>query len=424
MLHHLTSTVVRIHQDHTLAMSTTTSTPLTTKQPRIAIIGGGPGGLVLLLTLLRRGISATLYEREADYNSRAHLGGMLDLEYDSGQRALRENGLEDAFKKHGRRDAEAMKMTDKHGAPFFEKAGGDPSDDNLKGARPEIDRRVLRQILLDALPDKTAIKWGHGLASIRALGDGTHSLTFSNGLLVTTDIVVGADGARSRVRPLLSSAPLEYLGLAGVEISLAPPIAALPENADIRAGVGRGSCYAVQDGRMLGFQLNGDGRIRAYAWHAGPVDWALPADPAAAKRALLALYDGWAPWMRRLIELADEDAIFPRTLFQLPAGHRWAHTPGVTLLGDAAHLMGPFGTGANLAMMEGLDLGLVFAEAIGKGASVEERETAVAEWEEKMFPVAAKFAEQGAQGMQWIMNPQSPEELAQGYKDLVAEPYA
>ncbi|KAI0649592.1 monooxygenase FAD-binding protein [Trametes meyenii] len=404
-------------------MSTTASTLLTAKQARIAIIGGGPGGLILLLTLLRRDVSVTLYEREVDYNSRAHLGGMLDLEYDSGQRALRENGLEDAFRKYGRRDAEEMKMTNKDGVPFFEKAGGDPSDDKLKGARPEIDRRVLRQILLDALPDKTAIKWGHGLSSIRALGDGTHELTFSNGILVTADIVVGADGARSRVRPLLSSAQLEYLGLAGVEISLSPSVAALPENADIRAAVGRGSCYAVQDGRMLGFQLNGDGRVRTYAWHAGPVDWALPDDPKEAKRVLLALYEGWAPWMRKFIELADEDAIYPRTLFHLPAGHRWTHTPGVTLLGDAAHLMGPFGTGANLAMMEGLDLGLVLAEAIGKGASVEEREARVAEWEEKMFPVAAKFAEQGTQGMQWIMNPQSPEELAQGYKDLVSEPY-
>ena len=67
----------------------------TTANPRIAIIGGGPGGLVLALTLHRRGIPATVYEREVSPDSRRHLGGMLDLGYDSGQRALRENGLEE-----------------------------------------------------------------------------------------------------------------------------------------------------------------------------------------------------------------------------------------------------------------------------------------------------------------------------------------
>ena len=73
-------------------------TSTSTAQPLIAIIGGGPAGLVLLLTLHRRGIPATLYERESGFSSRSHLGGTLDLGYLSGQRALRENRLEEAFK--------------------------------------------------------------------------------------------------------------------------------------------------------------------------------------------------------------------------------------------------------------------------------------------------------------------------------------
>ena len=72
----------------------------TTATPRIAIIGGGPGGLTLALTLHQRGIPSTVYERETSPDSRANLGGMLDLGYESGQRALRENGLEEVFARH------------------------------------------------------------------------------------------------------------------------------------------------------------------------------------------------------------------------------------------------------------------------------------------------------------------------------------
>ena len=69
----------------------------TPAHPRIAIIGGGVSGLVLLVTLHKRGIPATLYERDASPFQREHLGGTLDLHWDSGQRALRENGLQAAI---------------------------------------------------------------------------------------------------------------------------------------------------------------------------------------------------------------------------------------------------------------------------------------------------------------------------------------
>lgn len=89
-------------------------------QPRIAIIGGGPSGLVLLLTLSKDGIPATVYERDASNNSHAHLGGMLDLEWSSGQRALRENGLEGLFIQRSRAgDAEETRICGKAGVPLI-----------------------------------------------------------------------------------------------------------------------------------------------------------------------------------------------------------------------------------------------------------------------------------------------------------------
>ena len=367
--------------------------PAEASQPNVVIVGGGPGGLVALLTLLNRGIRATLYEREASSDARAYLGGMLDLTWDEGQRALRENGLSEAFKKNSRLDGQEGRICGKDGVPIFHRTEDDITDETK--SRPEIDRHVLRKIMVAAAPEN-AIKWDHTLATVRPL-DGTsgkHELTFTNGAVVIADYLIGADGANSRVRSLVSTATPIYHDINGVEISVAPSVAALPSNADIGDAVGLGSCYCAEDGKTFFCQRNGDGRIRAYAWHRGPLEgWLSSSEPKEVRRVLREMYKDWAPWVHKFIEVCDNDAIYRRPLFYLPVGHRWVHKTGVTLIADAAHLMSPYaGAGANAAMLDGLEVGIALAEAYSKGWGMDEREAAVAAVEEQVCARGEKYA--------------------------------
>ena len=179
-------------------------------------------------------------------------------------------------------------------------------------SRPEIDRRVLRDIVLAAIPEDS-VKWGHALASVRplqdGLGSGKHELAFTNGLVVVSDVLVGADGANSRIRPLLSTATPIYHGINGAEISVSPEVTTLPENADIRDAVGLGTCGCSEDCKVFTCQRNGNERIRAYAWHRGPLDWVLPPEPQEARRVLHEMYEGWAPWVHKIIDVCDGTAI-------------------------------------------------------------------------------------------------------------------
>ncbi|TBU61779.1 FAD/NAD(P)-binding domain-containing protein [Dichomitus squalens] len=392
----------------------------TTTHPRIAIIGGGPGPLVLALTLYRRGIPSTVYKRDTSVDSRAHIGGMLDLKYESGQRALSENGLEETFARNSRPEAATIPGYDSAGnVPFVQ----DPDPNrNPKDISPEIDRSVLRKILLDAIPSD-AVKWGHALASVRDLGNGLRELTSANGNTAVVDILVGADGANSRVRPLVSAAVPTYTGVTGAEISIAPEDTKKPELQDAVELVGRGSMFSWGPEKMFGSQLNGDGRIRTYAWFPAPTDWKLPGDPAEARKVLLEIVKDWTPSFRKLIEHCDDNAIYQRPLYRLPLDHKWEHVPGVTILGDAAHLASPSGggEGANLTMLDALELGIVLANAINGGRSVEEREEAIAVWEEERMTVANRIAVISDENLQACVSPDAPASVPKAMAKFVAE---
>ena len=355
---------------------------------RIAIIGGGPGGLTLARVLQVKGIAATVFEADASPDTRPQ-GGTLDMHADSGQLALHHAGLTDAFRAAARYGDQGSRLYDPTGTLL-------QSDEGEDGDRPEVDRSLLRQILLDALPPET-VRWGKKLRTVRPLSDGTHSVVCTDGEAGVFDLVVGADGTWSRVRPLVSPVTPAYTGVTFVELSLDDVDRCHP---GIAALVGRGKMFVVGDNRALIGQLNGYAHIRVYAGLRVAEDWdGLDlSSPTATRQSLMAQFEGWSPTLLAMIAEAS-DRIVVRPLYALPPGHRWTHRPGVTLLGDAAHVMSPFGgDGANLAMIDGADLALALA-------AITDWDAAVAAFEQVMWTRAEPAARSAAAGLATAIAP-------------------
>ncbi|GAB2604976.1 FAD-dependent oxidoreductase [Paractinoplanes abujensis] len=313
----------------------------------IAIAGGGLGGLTLARILRRHDIEAALYERDASRVARSQ-GGLLDLHPESGQRALAEAGLTGEFRAEARPEGEEHRIVDPSGSILVHHR---PDPGSFDG-RPEIDRGVLRDLLLDALPDD-AVTWGHRIAAAAPRPGGGFWLAFSDGTGADCDVLVGADGARSAVRPLLTDAPLATVAVLA-ELTIGDADHRHPE---LAALVGPGNLWCVGASRILAAQRQRDGSLR--------VGVTLPPGSRqprsyGSKRALLEQFDGWSPGLTALIEEADGPPVV-RRIEALPTGTRWPHRPGLTLIGDAAHLMPPVGEGANQAMLDAAELATALA---------------------------------------------------------------
>ena len=336
----------------------------------ITIIGAGLGGLVLARVLHVHGIAATVYEAETSPTARAQ-GGMLDIHEHNGQLALRDARLNEKFLEIVHPGGQQSRVLDQEGNVLL-----DQPDDGT-GGRPEVPRGELRRILLESLPEGT-VRWGHKLKAVAPLVGGRHTLTFADGATATTSLLVGADGAWSRVRPLLSQAKPTYVGLTYFETYLLDADARHPASAE---AVGGGSLFAVAPGRGILAHREPDGSLHTYVALRKPDVWVAGIDssnPATALAQVAEEFDGWAPELRALITDGELAPVL-RPIHSLPVGHRWDRVSGVTLLGDAAHLMAPSGEGANLAMFDGAEL----AKAIA--SHFRDVEAALFAYEEALF---------------------------------------
>jgi 2-polyprenyl-6-methoxyphenol hydroxylase-like FAD-dependent oxidoreductase len=362
----------------------------------VTIIGAGLGGLTLARVLHVHGIPATVYEAEASPAARAQ-GGMLDIHQYNGQRALKAAGLFEEFTALIHPGGEATRVLDKTGAALLD----DP--DIGDGGRPEVPRGGLRGILLESLPPET-VSWGRKATGARALGGGRHEVTFADGTAVTTSLLVGADGAWSKIRPLVSAARPRYVGTSFIETYLYDADARHPASA---RAVGGGGMAALAPGKGIQAHREPGGVLHTYVALSKPAEWfdAIDfADAGAAAALVAAEFDGWAPELTALITDGETPPVL-RALHTLPGDYRWARVPGVTLVGDAAHLMPPSGEGANLAMYDGSELGEALA------ACPDDTEAALARYEEPMFARASAEAADSAQMLTLMFGDDSPQSL-------------
>jgi len=338
----------------------------------VTIVGAGLGGLTLARVLHVHGIPVTVYEADPSAEARTQ-GGQLDIHRHNGQVALAAAGLTAEFHSIIRPGGEASRVLGRDGRVLLD----DPDDGT--GGRPEVLRGDLRRILIESLPAGT-IRWGRKVTAVAP-----HRLTFADGSTVDTELLVGADGAWSKVRPLLTDAMPEYSGTTFVETYLYDADERHPAAA---AAVGGAAMYALSPGQGIVGHREAGGVLHTYVELNRPAEWVAAidfTDPAAARKRVAAEFDGWAPELTALITDGETPPV-PRMIYALPDGLRWDRVPGVTLLGDAAHLMPPSGEGANLAMLDGAELGQALA------AHPDDSEAALAAYENEMFVRSAAEA--------------------------------
>ncbi|RRA49372.1 NAD(P)/FAD-dependent oxidoreductase [Acidipila sp. EB88] len=360
----------------------------------ITIIGAGLGGLTLARVLHVHGIAATVYEAEASANDRAQ-GGLLDIHEHNGQLALKAAGLFEEFRKLVQPEAESQCVLDKDGNVLLHQP------DKGNGGRPEVPRGELRRILLQSLPAGT-VCWGSKVKAVCALGDGKHEVQFANGSNVQTSLLIGADGAWSKVRPLLSDEEPAYVGTSFIETFLFECDTRHRASAE---AVGSGTMMALAPGRGIMAHREAPATLHAYVALNKPKEWIGQidfSDAASTLAHVVAEFNGWAPELTALLT-ATETVPVLRPVYALPIRHRWDRVSGVTLLGDAAHLMSPFsGEGANLAMHDGAELAKAIVAHTG------DAEAALSAYEQELFPRSAAAAAEADRNLRLFFNNDTP----------------
>jgi len=346
---------------------------------KVAIIGGGPGGLTLARLLQQQGVAVKVYERDTDRYVRQQ-GATLDLHDDTGLKALAAAGLMDAFRENYRPGADKMKIVSSSMEVLLDDHAGKPEEDfGNEHFRPEIDRGPLRDLLIASL-DESNIVWNARFKEMKPCGEGWE-LYFENGSTVYADLVIASDGAHSRVRQYLSGTRPVYSGVTSVEVNIYNAATNASALWQLTAG---GKLFALENGKTIFFSAKGDGTLSLLMGLKVPETWQSGSGIDFADKRSVADWFGreFADWSSGWQEIfaTDEWSVMPRPMYHYPVDQHWEAQPNLTMIGDAAHRIPPYaGEGANQALADALEL----FEALCL-SSFETVQQAIAAYEDKM----------------------------------------
>lgn len=353
------------------------------KNKKIAIIGGGPGGLTLARILQMKNADVKVYERDPGKDARAQ-GATLDLHYESGLKALREAGLMDAFQANYRPGADRLRIIDKDANVIMDDYETKNGEEYF---RPEIDRGPLKKILLESLQPDTVI-WNSHFVSLNRLND-AWQLVFQDGTTAVADIVIAADGANSKIRPYITPIKAFYSGITIVEGTVYNSATATP---NIHRLLNNGKLFVMGDDKTLIISSKGDGSLVFYTGCKTDEHWSREcgidfSDKAQVFNWFKATFTGWNGIWNELFESASSHFV-PRPQYCMPLDQTWEARPDLTMLGDAAHLMPPYaGEGVNMAMLDALELGQCLTND-----TFPDTHTAIAAYEQQMRLRASETA--------------------------------
>jgi len=364
---------------------------------RVAVIGGGPGGLTLARLLQNKGVNVKVYERDSSRDVRVQ-GATLDLHYESGLRALRAAGLMDAFKENYRPGADNVRILNKDAVIVFDEHNNVSEDDfNDEWFRPEIDRAPLRNLLLNSLKPDTVV-WDSHIVSLEK-ADTAWKIIFKNGTTAIADVVIGADGANSKIRPFVTPVTRHYSGVTILERNIYDAKNNAPKIYGLLQG---GKIMAFGDSKTITMSAKGDGSLDFYIGLKAVDGWVKESgidfkDNINVLEWFKKEYAVWDDSWQELFEYT-ESHFTPRPLYCMPLDQRWEAQPDITLIGDAAHLMPPYaGEGVNMAMLDALQL----CECLTNGDFTDIK-SAIAGYEEEMFKRFAEVGQESLDNTHWM----------------------
>ncbi len=373
------------------------------KNNKVAIIGGGPSGLMLGLLLQKQGIPFTIFEK-GERNINGNRGGSLNIHEESGQLPIKEADLIETFKSMARFEGEDTKILGPDGTLYFE------DDAEGEGGRPEIDRGELCDMILNEINPEN-IRYHYEFKAIETLDNHKVKVTFNHNVSEIFDVVIGADGSFSKVRPFITEHEISYTGISMVELNISdvkqqfPDLAAFNKNGKIMALGG--------DQAILG-QLNGDGSIKVYVTYRMPykdLDTYKALSPDQLKSRLLQDFKDWDKELLKYISYADDQPLF-RRIYKLPIGFKWERQSNVTLLSDAAHVMSPFaGEGVNTALYDAYLLARAFKNH-------DNLEDVIAAYEDEMYKASEEHAQESQDNLDLMFSDNAAIKMGSIFTDV------